>query len=72
MWRAALVVPALGMDDGGGGVDETRPFSADVGGVPATGEADVGRGGRGIIGGGDGREATEADLRRLALKELDR
>ena len=70
MWRAALVVPALGAD--GGGVDETRPFSTDVGGAPATGEADVGIGGRGIAGGGDGREATEVYLRTLELKELDR
>ena len=31
----------------------------------------VGRGGRGIAGGGDGRETTEALLRRFEFKESD-
>jgi hypothetical protein len=31
-----------------------------------------GSGGRGMAGGGDGREATDADLRRLDVIELDR
>jgi len=31
-----------------------------------------GRGGKGIAGGGEGKEATEADLRRCELIELER
>ena len=40
----------------------------------AVGEAmaPAGRGGSGIAGGGEGREVTEADLRRLELEERSR
>ena len=39
--------------------------------LPEVGEAmaPAGRGGRGIAGGGEGREVTEVDLRRLSFEE---
>lgn len=39
--------------------------------APDVGEAMApwGRGGRGMAGGGEGREVTEVDLRRLSLEE---